>query len=325
MFIGTRNGILKSTNGGYNFTAVNNGIPPNSWVWDLDADYNNIIAAATTNGLFVSTNLGSSWQQTTGIPSSDTITAIAFLPPDTTDNGEDGKLVAGSDDGKVFASYSNTLYLALVVSAILGSNQFIDGLGYADQNLKCIYSHTRRNDILQPGGGVFQSTNRAQTFTQINEGLPNDPTVSSLEVTYHFAPLKSTALKIPGTASTSFESIELFAGLFNNTNNGAAVYRRTINVGIQQISSEIPEEFSLSQNYPNPFNPVTKIRFDVTSNVKLAVYNSLGKEVATLVNEKLNAGTYEVEFNGSSFTSGIYFYRLDTEKFSETKRMILLK
>ncbi|MDQ3022164.1 MAG: T9SS type A sorting domain-containing protein [Bacteroidota bacterium] len=103
-------------------------------------------------------------------------------------------------------------------------------------------------------------------------------------------------------------------------------------VGIQSLSNNIPEKFSLSQNYPNPFNPTTKIKFDlpsivnnILSIVSLKIFDVLGKEVAKLFNEKLSPGSYEVEFNGSNFSSGIYFYKLETENFIQTKRMILLK
>ncbi len=101
---------------------------------------------------------------------------------------------------------------------------------------------------------------------------------------------------------------------------------------VRNISSEVPDKFTLGQNYPNPFNPVTKIKFAIpsnvkgqTSDVKLIIYDALGKNVATLVNEKLNAGSYEAEFNGSNYSSGIYFYKLEAGDFSEVKRMILLK
>ena len=94
-------------------------------------------------------------------------------------------------------------------------------------------------------------------------------------------------------------------------------------------SSEAPYTFDLSQNFPNPFNPVTKINYELRIKnyefVSLKVFDALGKEVATLVNEKKSSGRYEVEFDGSNFSSGIYFYKLQTEGFIETKRMILLK
>lgn len=98
-------------------------------------------------------------------------------------------------------------------------------------------------------------------------------------------------------------------------------------VGIENISSEIPEEFSLSQNYPNPFNPKTVISFQlsVDSKVLIKVYDVQGKEVETLLNERMNAGTYEVSFDASHLSSGVYFYRLTTDGFIETKSMMLIK
>ena len=94
----------------------------------------------------------------------------------------------------------------------------------------------------------------------------------------------------------------------------------------------LPDEFVLYQNYPNPFNPRTKIKFTIQSNVKremsnvtLRIYDILGKELATLVNEEKPAGKYEVEFNANELTSGIYFYQLSAGNFSEIKKMVLLK
>ena len=83
----------------------------------------------------------------------------------------------------------------------------------------------------------------------------------------------------------------------------------------------------MSQNYPNPFNPETKINYElrVTNYVKLQVYNVVGNEVATLVNEKQSPGTYQVEFDAGSLTSGVYFYRLTSGNFTDTKRMMLVK
>ncbi len=91
--------------------------------------------------------------------------------------------------------------------------------------------------------------------------------------------------------------------------------------------SIIPVEFSLSQNYPNPFNPVTTIKFGIPKEVKvtLKVYDILGKEVATIVNQKLEPGYYKYEWNGVPFASGVYFYRLDAESFVKIKKMVLIK
>jgi hypothetical protein len=109
-------------------------------------------------------------------------------------------------------------------------------------------------------------------------------------------------------------------------------YGDTNLVGISPLSSEMPDRFSLYQNYPNPFNPSTKIRFDFptsvkrqTSNVKLVIYDVLGREVTTLVNEQLKHGKYEVIWDASNYTSGVYFYRLVADDYIESKKMILIK
>ncbi len=98
--------------------------------------------------------------------------------------------------------------------------------------------------------------------------------------------------------------------------------------GFSNSTQEIPDKYFLSQNYPNPFNPVTNISFGISKQglVSLKVYDVLGNEVATLVNENKPAGNYEVEFDGSNFPSGLYFYSLEVDgNHIDTKRMILLK
>lgn len=97
--------------------------------------------------------------------------------------------------------------------------------------------------------------------------------------------------------------------------------------GITNLNTELPDGFSLSQNYPNPFNPVTKINFSIpkNENVNLKVYDVLGNELVTLVNGDLSTGSYSVDFDGSKYSSGIYFYTLISGSFKETKRMNLIK
>jgi hypothetical protein len=89
----------------------------------------------------------------------------------------------------------------------------------------------------------------------------------------------------------------------------------------------IPKEYKLEQNYPNPFNPTTTIKYSIpkTSFVSLKIYNLIGEEVATLVNEENSIGNYEIEFNATSLPSGVYFYRIQADSFVETKKMVLLK
>ncbi len=88
-----------------------------------------------------------------------------------------------------------------------------------------------------------------------------------------------------------------------------------------------PNNYTLFQNYPNPFNPNTKIRYFIPEdgNVKITIYNILGQKVTELVNGNIKAGKYETEFNGSNFASGVYIYRIKTDNFVQSKKMILLK
>jgi len=98
-------------------------------------------------------------------------------------------------------------------------------------------------------------------------------------------------------------------------------------VGLKPLSGEVPVKFELYQNYPNPFNPITIIRFDVSaaSIVKLAVFDVSGKEISILANEYLKPGVYEYSWDASGYSTGIYFYKLSTEKYSDTKKMALIK
>jgi hypothetical protein len=100
-----------------------------------------------------------------------------------------------------------------------------------------------------------------------------------------------------------------------------------IPVGIKSNGNETPLKFSLSQNYPNPFNPVTNIKFSVPENktVALKIYDVLGNEKAVLWDGLLKVGIYNAEFDGTNFSSGVYFFRLSTDNFSDTKKMILMK
>lgn len=113
-------------------------------------------------------------------------------------------------------------------------------------------------------------------------------------------------------------------------NDGTLAYSKIITVDLSKITGieeKIPAEFSLSQNYPNPFNPTTTIQYSIpkTSFVSLKIYDVLGKEVASLVNEELSAGVYDRTFNAANLSSGIYFYTLRANNFTATKKLMLVK
>jgi len=114
-------------------------------------------------------------------------------------------------------------------------------------------------------------------------------------------------------------------GLWCNIDNVFVGNRSAI--GIQPISTEVPKRFELKQNYPNPFNPVTNIEFSIVKGgfVNLVIFNALGQQVSTLVNQDLKAGSYKYDFNASGLPSGTYYYRLTSGEFTQTNKMILVK
>jgi len=104
------------------------------------------------------------------------------------------------------------------------------------------------------------------------------------------------------------------------------VYAKYV-LGIENPPDILPEYFILSQNFPNPFNPITTIKYSVptTSNISLVIYDILGREIKTLVNEEKLPGNYNVQFDGSDLSSGVYFYVMKADNFIDTKKLILLK
>jgi hypothetical protein len=112
-----------------------------------------------------------------------------------------------------------------------------------------------------------------------------------------------------------------------------AIYNASMNIiGVKPTSNEIPTRFELAQNYPNPFNPTTTIKFSIakTSNVTIKIYDVMGKEINTLVNQKMTPGKYDVKWssinnNNQIVASGVYFYRIETGEFTDVKKMVLVK
>ncbi len=193
------------------------------------------------------------------------------------------------------------------------------------------------------------------------ELLPRNPSVSGNElrmasniISMSNSPLISSVA--PGTlivrmslktSATSFSPTDMINLRWRNSNDpplytkisaftGASITEITTPdthsidstvIAVNKLSSQVPTQYKIFQNYPNPFNPVTKIKFDVpkAGNVSIKVFDITGKEAAKLVNEKLNTGSYEYEFNGTNLSSGIYFYRMESNNFVETKKMTLIK
>ena len=122
-------------------------------------------------------------------------------------------------------------------------------------------------------------------------------------------------------------SIDQDGYIYAGTENGGLYKSNNIIDAIEKPTKALPDKFFISQNYPNPFNPSTIINYQIPKStlVTLKVYDILGREVTTLVNEEKPAGNYEINFNGSRLSSGIYFYRIQVGGYTSIKKMILLK
>jgi hypothetical protein len=137
----------------------------------------------------------------------------------------------------------------------------------------------------------------------------------------------STAYTTPTGTFVHITTSRTGSGLVYATKSNGQVSKYGVTTGVNPLGGQLVESYSLSQNYPNPFNPSTSISFAIPQSgfVSLKVYNMLGKEVASLVNGNLNAGTHNYSFNASNLASGMYFYKLDVDNFTETKKMIFVK
>ncbi|MFN0156633.1 MAG: T9SS type A sorting domain-containing protein [Bacteroidota bacterium] len=184
------------------------------------------------------------------------------------------------------------------VTTDLGSSwtQALGPVGEITSFVKCSVSEYLAGTL---GNGVFRSTDSGLHWTQWSDGLADNLVYSMTQDLNGY----------------------VYAGHTNT------ISKSTEPCDVEQLSTEIPQTARLFQNYPNPFNPNTSIQFQVHNSgfVELSVFDILGHKVATLMNEKLPVGTYAREFDGSGLTSGIYFYRVTMGKFTETKKMMLVR
>jgi photosystem II stability/assembly factor-like uncharacterized protein len=309
IYAGSDSGVWRSSNNGSNWSQI---FLSNVSFFAIAVSGNNIITGSN-NGIWLSSNNGIFW-----LPAN-----LSYAVNSLAVNGNNvfagtvASVWSSTDNGNYWSE--NTLHYS-IYSFTYGGNKIIAGTSnnvyYSTNNgtnwtqtasiNRTIYSLATINNNIFAGtfnNGVYFSSNNGSNWILINQGLGSNPYVMSLLIANNY--------------------------IFTGT-GGQSVWRRPlseIGIGIKSISSEVPSSFSLSQNYPNPFNPSSIIKFKIKDSrfVTLIVYDILGKEVVTLVNEKLAPGTYEATFAGSNLTSGVYFYRLTTDGFSDTKRMILLK
>jgi photosystem II stability/assembly factor-like uncharacterized protein len=370
---------------------IPNGMGTNRYVYTLASQGNNLFAGASTGGVYLTTNNGSNWTQTS---LSAPVIHMLFSEGNyvfagtaaqgiyfTTNNGanwlqtslnnrtifsitkKNNILFAGSDSNGVYKSSNNgtnwvaaglpgkTIYSlaqggGLVIAGTSNIGMYVttdEGLSWISApvfNL-AVFDFVVDSNIVFAGTsqGVYKSTNYGFSWTQIalEEERVGAIALSGDNV---FAGTFSGGVYVSNnyganwvqrneglTQMTSSSLCILNNFIFNGTQN--SVFRRPINelIGIQQISGEVPKGFSLSQNYPNPFNPSTNIQFQLPNSgfVKLTVFDLLGREIETLVNEKLYAGVYNVDWDASRYPSGVYFYKITAKDYLGTRRMVLIK
>jgi Secretion system C-terminal sorting domain len=308
-------GVYRTTNNGANWTLVLNnlGVP------SLAANGNNIFAGTFISGVYRTTNNGANW---TLVFNNQSVFALAA-------NGNN--IFAGTFIG-VYRTTNNGANWTLVLHNVFAGT-FLNGV-YRTTNNGTTWTQTSVNnqDVLSLAvsgnnvfagtgsptpNGVFVSNDNGANWTQRNEGFPPTIDIHALCIFNNY----------------------IFAG-----SESYGVYRRPLSelIGIKPISNQVPEHFALEQNYPNPFNPATKIRFALpkSSFAKIVIYDALGREVVTLVNEQLKPGTYEADWNATNYPSGVYYYKLTVRQagsstgdpssgsgqvFVETKKMVLIK
>ncbi len=295
-----------TTNGGTNWLlspgaplATNEFGVINAWDWTDTTHYwvgsANTVASATAAKVYKTSSGfgGGAWTSATLPGTGGTaglyFQAVAFTDVNNGMAGSNGGDIKKTTDGGV--TWQSVVPPPVTTFAVINMNALKDG------------SNTIRASISDATiSYVYKTTNLGSTWVQ--EALPPQSVVNGMNMQFINASLG-------------------FAG-----GNTGTFFRYGTPSGINPISGEIPSQYKLEQNYPNPFNPSTVINFSIpgSSKVSLKVYNSLGKEVAVLLDEFKAAGNYSYNFNASSgLTSGIYFYTLTSDNFIDTKKFILVK
>ena len=321
-------GYIGKTTNGSSFTQQSTGIQDRlnevfflneNTGWVVGGDFSNEVIFKTTNG-------GTNWfSQTSG--TANKLFSVYFINENTgwTVGGPSSpKILKTTNGGTNWISQSTTgittpLYSVMfanentgwAVAGYLGgetvikttnggTNWFNQSSGDTRYLRDCYVIDSLRAVAVGQGGKIITTTNGGNIWDVINTG-------SSVELWAVDFPSDSVGYAIGSNI------------VLKTTNGGLTFYTEN--------SNNTSDKFELEQNYPNPFNQSSIIKFQCPMNgmVELKIYDLLGKEVAVLLNEKLQPGTYQVQFNAENLTSGIYYYRLKTDSFSETKKLILLK
>jgi hypothetical protein len=319
------NGLLKSNNGGINWTTIPSGTFNNKSVQSVICGLSGYVYVGTiTGGIFRSTDGGTTFPDNTLT----TLTIVSLA----VDRNNSHIIYAGAssgsppnygfyrstDDGATWSSNLNPLNIWGIVQRPNG-------------NLYTVTTSSPYNFDRSTNGGLNWSTlttipgamrglciGIGGFYASGNGGVFRSRDDDSAFVNFNFT-YSANQIISAGT-------YKIFVAVSGTSNGGVWIYDEPW-FGIQKIGNEIPNKFELMQNYPNPFNPLTNIRFTISelSHVKLFVYDIQGREIQNLVNRELYPGTYEVDWNASNHPSGVYFYKLTAGDFSETRKAVLIK
>ena len=225
-------------------------------------------------------------------------------------------LIAGTNSGKIYLRYNNGQYTEYAEGLNTGSNitsiALVPKVYDSNQMYGLYLANPPQTNLSSP----FPTSSKYD-FSTCNTWTVDVTADYKIQDIISASPNESQAL-LKGEQAGQYV---LYGTL------GTGILRRDLTTDVKNKVVNIPSEFSLKQNYPNPFNPSTIIQFDLPKELytKLEIYNALGEKVTTLVSEKLAAGKHKYEWNAEGMPSGIYFYRLNTEKFTKTDKMLLLK
>lgn len=286
--------------------------------------YGSDIFIISQNGqIYKSTNLGTSWN----ISYSDSVNIFNSIV---------------SSNNNIFVCGNNGLILRSVNNGVNWQNISLPN----NLNLKRIQIFSEKIFISADSGSIFVSVNDGLNFNLIQTPISKSINeIYAFENSIYASCNNSTILKSINSGLNWLISTKQINNEYNNLNSlsiinnkelwavgdrNSVVYVPNISIlsNMDSFQQIVVNDFKLYQNYPNPFNPETTISFDIPEklNVRLKIINILGQEIAVLVrNESLISGRYNYKFNGKNFPSGIYFYILETDKFKEVKKMVLIK
>jgi hypothetical protein len=309
LYIGGSGGFYRSMNSGGSWTA---GGAINEVTALCALSDTNLFAGTGGIGMFRSNNNGTSW---TAIDSGLTGTYGMWI---NCLSSSGTSLFAGTPIGVFRSSNSGTSWTKMntgltdtnvTALAVSGSTIFA---GTSTYTVDSVYQFNGHYYGVFVGGGVSRSTDNGATWTAVNTGFPalQTPrgTITDMDV---------RSLAVCGSI--------LFAGAYSG-----GVWQRPLSdmtTSVERGAMEFPVQCRLEQNYPNPFNPSTRIQYSLQhrSHVTLTVYNTLGQQVAQLVNDDIDAGYHDIQFNATNLASGVYFYRLQAGGFVQTRSLVLLR